>query len=71
MKGEWSVCLAAGLPRKVYFEDKPEDRRLNFDDPEVRKTVGSCQKRTRVKPYLNGECPGCPCKMRLDLEKMC
>jgi hypothetical protein len=71
MNGEWSVCLAAGLPRKVSFDDKPEDKRLNLDDLEIRKWVNNCEKRTTIKSYLNGECADCPCKMRLDLEKMC
>lgn len=69
--GEWSVCVAAQEPRRIYTDIPPVDRRLDLANPLVAATVNKCKKRTTMDGvYLNGACGGCVCKVRLNLESL-
>lgn len=47
-----------------------DDSRVDIGDPEVLLKWRECNKRPREDGYINGGCQNCPCKIRLNLEKL-
>ncbi|MFA5894958.1 MAG: hypothetical protein WC851_04230 [Candidatus Shapirobacteria bacterium] len=65
----WSICLAADWPRIVEAEDVLAERRVSVPPNQAIEIAKMCERRrTMDGTYLNGTCPGCPMKMRLNLE---
>lgn len=65
----WSICLAADWPRKVEVEDVLAEKRVRVLPDEAIKLTQMCQRRRMMDgAYLNGACPECPMKHRLNLE---
>jgi len=65
----WSICLAAEWPKIVEAEDVLSEKRVTLPPNEAIALAQMCQKRRKMDGvYLNGACPDCPMKMRLNLE---
>lgn len=65
----WSICLAADWPRMVDTEDVLAEKRVTVPPEQAIGIAKMCQRRrTMDGAYLNGACPECPMKHRLNLE---
>lgn len=65
----WSICLAAEWPRVVDEIDVTTEKRVTLPPNEAIAVAQMCKRRKMMDGvYLNGACPLCPMKHRLDLE---
>lgn len=69
---DWSYCAIVGTTRRQdLLDEKKKDPLVDVTNPEVIKIWGTCCARPRQNgTYINGGCPDCLLKIRMNLEEL-